>query len=88
MLAAPERDLFGKGFVNLVNSRWTFLSEDSYRYTGEPEHEEVFDPIDGCTEEDVGCMRIARRSIGADLYMMDDYSWYAYYLRPPAVVLD
>lgn len=83
VLAVPERDSRREGFVNLVDSRWTSLSERGY-----PEDEEVFDPIDGCTEEDVGWMRIARDSVGANLYMMDDCAWYVYYLRPPAVVLD
>lgn len=54
MPAAPKSDPSGKGFVNFVDARWTSLG-DRYSDNDHDEH----DPIDGCTEEDVGWMRIA-----------------------------
>lgn len=86
VLAAPRRDNYGEGFVNLADSRWkTFGS----RY---PRHEDddVFEPIDGRTDEDVGWMRVAARMINTCLYEAAiDFPggvWYVLHQRPPGVL--
>jgi hypothetical protein len=53
--------------------------------------DERFDQIDGCTEENVGWMRIVAMMIDSEWYNAAvDFaggSWRVYYLRPPRVVL-
>lgn len=70
------------GSVNFVDADWRSLTEwlqtdqltDSYF---------EFEPIDSCTEEDVGWMKIAGPMIGAHFYEdMNPELWYIYYRRP------
>jgi hypothetical protein len=61
VLAAPKNDISGKGFVNFVDARWKPLGD---RYSDNDD--EKFDPIDGCTEENVGWIRIAAMMIDTD----------------------
>ena len=86
VLAAPKIDPSGEGFVNFVNARWTPLG-DRYPDNDNDRH----DPIDGCTEEDVGWMRIAAMMIDADWYGaaggFAGGGWHVYYLRPPRIVI-
>jgi hypothetical protein len=47
------------------------------------------EPIDGCTEEDVGWMRITPYMINAGCYDVltgDENLWYIFYRRPPMIV--
>ena len=84
VIADPELGPFGQGFVNFVDSRWQSLGEmtspygveedeedeDYEYYEDEEDEDEVLDPIDGCTEENVGWMKLqASTSIGAELYL-------------------
>ena len=86
VLAAPKNDPSGKGFVNFVDARWKPLGN---RYPDN--NDERHDPVDGCTEENVGWMRIATMMIDAEWYdAAVDFAgggWHVYYLRPPRVVL-
>lgn len=91
VLAAPD-DLYGEGYVNFVDSQWRPLAGRSFH--GKPYdsiEDEVFDEIDGCTEENVGYMRIASGMIDAAWYdTVVDFpggGWYLYYKRPPEIVL-
>jgi len=86
VLTAPTNDPCGKGFVNFVDARWKPLGD---RYPDNDD--ERYDPIDGCTEENVGWMRIATMMIDTEWYdAAVDFAgggWHVYYLRPPQVVL-
>ena len=86
VLAAPKIDPSGEGFVNFVNARWAPLG-DRYPDNNDDRH----DPIDGCTEEDVGWMRIAAMMIDTDWYGaaggFAGGGWHVYYLRPPRIVI-
>jgi hypothetical protein len=88
VLAAPVRDPYGKGFVNFVDSRWKPMGSERY---GEVEDEEKLDLIDGCTEENIGWMKIASVMIDTELYdaafTFPGGGWYVYYQRPPEVVI-
>jgi hypothetical protein len=46
--------------------------------------EHAYDPVEGCTEEDVGWMMIAGSVIDAKLWGedMSQELWYVYYKRP------
>ncbi len=85
----PEADLCGEGYVNFIDADWKPLSElASDGGDVDAEEEDVHEPIDGCTEENVGWMRIAPHMVGADFYQaMMGYPdvWYVMYQRPPEI---
>lgn len=108
VIADLELDPFGEGFVNFVDSQWKPLGETTnpYGVEGDEDYEdyedyedeedgdedEVLDPIDGCTEENVGWMKLqASTSIGAEFYLtVYGYragGWYVAYQRPPELVM-
>ncbi|KAH6706369.1 hypothetical protein BKA61DRAFT_138235 [Leptodontidium sp. MPI-SDFR-AT-0119] len=78
-----------RGYVNFVDAEWKPLSEikSDLGIVDEAE-DEVHEPIDGCTEENVGWMRIALHMVGAEFYelMMGNRDvWYTVYKRSPQV---
>lgn len=79
-----KRARWMEGFVNFVDSRWEPLSKEFY---GESD---VLDPIDGCTQENVGWFRIAPEMINAEWYEialgLPHELWYVYCRRSPAIV--
>jgi hypothetical protein len=89
-LQPPEKDFDGVGYVNFVDGRWKPLSELTSNIGQVDEGEdEVHEAIEGCTEENVGWMKITSRMVGADFYeAMMGYSdlWYLKYQRPPETV--
>jgi len=108
VLAAPKDDFHEGGFINFVDSRWKPMGDrpsrscisDNRDIEGADEDEvaedegedEVFDPIDGCTEENVGWMRLAAATVvGTEFYVgVFDYpggGWYVSYKRPPETVI-
>jgi hypothetical protein len=72
-----------------------FQHGDAFRHDikdGDEDEDEVFDPIDGCTEENVGWMRLAATTVvGTEFYVsVFDYpggGWYVSYKRPPETVI-
>jgi hypothetical protein len=86
VLTAPKRDLHGQAFVNFVDSQWEPMPRE--KYGGEEEN--VFHPVDGCTQENVGWMRVALRMINAEFYdAAAEFAggvWYVYYKRPPEIL--
>jgi hypothetical protein len=64
--------------------------EDYYRGVTDPEQVD-FDSIDGCVQENVGWMKITPMlMVSAEWYgTVGDFgvTWYAFYLRPPEVVV-
>lgn len=92
VLAAPKLDLYGKGFINFVDSRWKPLGDRPSRSIIEDieDEDEGFDPIDGCTEENVGWMRFAASTAFDTEFHVSvfDYpggGWYVSYKRPPEI---
>jgi len=93
MTAAPERSSYGEPTcVNFVDALWEPLGERYHAghcYDPDDELDEVFDPIDGCVEENVGWMKIeVGLAFSTYLYMGagDSVHWYLYYRRPPEVL--
>jgi hypothetical protein len=86
----PKRDLYGVGYVNFIDADWKPLSElPSIVGDISAGEDDVYAPIDGCTEENVGWMKIASYMVGADFYqaMMGNQDlWYAFYKRPPEIL--
>jgi hypothetical protein len=103
VLSAPALDPSRKGFVNFVDSQWEPSSEELPGEHGDEDEDEgegdddenvddeSYDPIEGCTEENVGWMKIAAMMIDASFYDISSGfaygAWHVYYKRPPAMVL-
>ncbi|KAJ4371531.1 hypothetical protein N0V83_004750 [Neocucurbitaria cava] len=76
-------------FVKIVDADWepssTIAAGDQ-----QIEEQDVFEPIDGCTEKDVGWMRIAPSMLNAEFYHAlegDEMAWdHQFYERPPTIV--
>ena len=69
------------GLVNLVDARWTPASDYDI---DEDDEAEYFEPIDGCTEENVGWMRISTWMLGSVAYarFQNPNLWYVLYKDP------
>lgn len=77
------------GSVNLVDADWLPLRERCPdEYSDDDDDEFAYDPIEGCTEEQVGWMMIAGPAIDAKLLgeEMCDELWYVYYKRPDDIL--
>jgi hypothetical protein len=78
-------------FLKFVDGNWqpspeSQQDEEQEDYDWE---QETLKPIDGCTEEDVGWMRIAPHMINADFYDVlsgDENQWITFYERTPRIV--
>ncbi|KAL2856079.1 hypothetical protein BJX68DRAFT_229992 [Aspergillus pseudodeflectus] len=82
--------LYGTGHVNFVYADWPHDLEDSDEDESQEEYEddEVFEPIDECTEEDVGWMKVAATGLGPPFFFSLDgiEGWQDTYIRPPEVL--
>jgi hypothetical protein len=87
-------DLLLDGFVKIVKADWEPLHASDQQAEGEGDEEFEYrdrcEPIEGCTEKDVGWMRIAPIMINAGFYCaLDGYeqAWEdMFYRRPPDIV--
>jgi hypothetical protein len=83
--------LHGTGHVNFVYADWPYNLYNDYGEDDEEEdeeeedEEEAFEPIDGCTKEDVGWMKVATTGLRAQFfhYSGDIQGWQDQYVRPP-----
>ncbi|PMD14972.1 hypothetical protein NA56DRAFT_650547 [Hyaloscypha hepaticicola] len=86
----PEVDLEGVGYVNFVDADWKPMTQIiSELVSTDDGEEEVHEPIEGCTEENVGWMKIPARFVRSHFYQaMMGYPdiWYVFYQRPPEVM--
>ena len=88
---SQDMDWSDDGFVKLVDATWEPLGEQEDEEQEDDEWPgEFWEPIEGCTEKDVGWMRITPLVIGPNLYEVmsgDSVLWYAHYERPPVIYL-
>ncbi|OJZ91506.1 hypothetical protein ASPFODRAFT_38617 [Aspergillus luchuensis CBS 106.47] len=86
ILSTPDNDIHG-GFVRLVNAEWKAeeLDEEELAERGGPGPEE--EPLEGCTEEDVGWMKVCWGESQTPGYVIldDSLRWDRYYSRPPVI---
>lgn len=85
VLSAPDDDE-DTGFVRLVQAGWEpeELDEDELRERNGAEPEE--EPLEGCTEHDVGWMNVRYRDVEVlFVHMTDSIHWDMYYSRPPEI---
>lgn len=75
----------GKGWVKLIKGDWE--SREATRQQQHPHKTEEYPAIEGCTEEDVGWMKVELNSVMPDFYhiLRDLNAWHAEYRRPPDV---
>ncbi|KAJ5123981.1 uncharacterized protein N7515_007806 [Penicillium bovifimosum] len=80
------------GFVVLVNGRWEprFLGEEELGGYTSPPQENNFEPVQGCTLEDVGWMKVRydRAQIVASAFMRNCLDWELQYRRPPEITFN
>jgi hypothetical protein len=82
-----ELDTSGIGWVKLINKSWMLRSEDP-RFHGRPLDPNVYEAIEGVTENDVGWIKCPYRSVMGEWYVLlgDLNGWVIHYRRPPTVV--
>lgn len=75
------------GYVILVNGEWKPEGEPEDKDQYEHWEPEVFDPVDGCTEKDVGCMRVwyDMAQVSGYAKMCNFFDWELEYRRPPEI---
>jgi hypothetical protein len=77
------------GYMDFADANWKPLSELASHIEDVGGGEDgVHEPIDSCTEENVGWMKIASHMVGSAFYQaMMGYPdvWYAMYQRPPGI---
>ncbi|KAL1853846.1 hypothetical protein Plec18167_007167 [Paecilomyces lecythidis] len=95
VLDIPLEDINGynkTGFVILVNGRWKpeFLSEKELEGYISPPPENNFEPVKGCTLEDVGWMKVLydRAQIVTSSFMRNGPEWEAQYRRSPEITFN
>lgn len=74
------------GFVRLVEAGWApeELDEDELRERNGPEPEE--EPLEGCTEYNVGWMNVPYKDVQVSyVNLTDSFDWSKYYSRPPII---
>ena len=78
--APPANDATKKGWVKLIDLWWDPESDEDI--------EEVYDPIEGVTEKDVGWMKVPYKSVMDESHALarDRFYWVTTYQRPPFVV--
>ncbi|PVH73839.1 hypothetical protein DL98DRAFT_519703 [Cadophora sp. DSE1049] len=83
VIEAPRPDHCHTGEVNFVDAYWEPLPED--RTANEQWVDQGLEAIDGCTQEDVGWMKIASWMLSPDFYARigDEEDWWRNYVRPP-----
>lgn len=81
--APPALDITKKGWVKLVSKSWIPIEEDPRARPGW----NVYEPIEGVTERDVGWMKVPYRSVMTDCYSGNEglNGWRSEYCRPPKV---
>jgi hypothetical protein len=89
VISPTEQEPLRGALVKFVDANWRPLAEEFPDQIEQPDPEDVHEPIDGCTEENVGWMLISPKKIGPEFYeasytFMD--AWYTYYVRPPGRV--
>lgn len=75
---------------NLIDSRWEPRVQGTEDISYEPEDiGEPLEPIDGCTQDDVGWMKVKPTILGSSLFWRVegylDTHWEKEYVRPPEV---
>ena len=84
------------GSVNFIDADWRSMKDSlsAEELSKVPDNEFEYEPVEGCTEEHVGWMKIAGPRIDKDIcglegdqgYGMEPELWYIYYVRPDDIL--
>ncbi|KAG8622853.1 hypothetical protein KVT40_009364 [Elsinoe batatas] len=77
---------YGLSHIKLIRADASTLTNDN----GSVDEEDAYEAIDGCSDFDVGWMKIALKLTGPSFYESlygSNEAWYAYYQRPPDELL-
>ena len=103
IISTDPKDVFGEAWVNVIHANWDLeaiqrLREESrldeVEWDLAPElcddSGDVYPPIEGCTEEDVGWMRVYYGTVIPRLVSLlgDSSNWDIVYWRPPDICYD
>lgn len=84
-----DRGYQDTGYVILVDGEWKPEEEldEEEKAMYEVWEPEVFEPVDGCTEKDVGCMRVRYdvAQVSGYVDMRNRWDWEVEYRRPPEI---
>ncbi|MCJ1462293.1 hypothetical protein MMC07_000893 [Pseudocyphellaria aurata] len=85
--APPTPDATKRGWVKLVSKAWVPIEEDP-RARGRPRDPNLYEPIEGITEGDVGWMKVPYRGVMTEYRSAIEgpNGWRTEYRRPPKVV--
>jgi len=79
----PDDDILSTGYLNFVDAEWISNEERWGAEISGVDSDTPYDPIDGCTEYDVGWIRIAANMVGAGFYVnIGPALWHSSYRRP------
>lgn len=88
-LAPPpeEDDISDIGWVKLIDKNW-FLQSEHPLFRDRPRDPEVYKPIEGITQEDVGWVKCRYWTVMVLMYVLleNPNGWVLNYARPPAVI--
>ncbi|KAK0381135.1 hypothetical protein CLIM01_01492 [Colletotrichum limetticola] len=87
-LPPAEANLYVRGHINLVNADWHPARLEDYHGENIRVIEEHFSfpAFEGCTEENVGWMRLVVSEVGPSTFQRITHLWYIVYKRPPEIV--
>lgn len=85
--APPALDATKKGWVKLISKSWIPIEEDPRARPDRPDPN-VYEPIEGVTERDVGWMKCPYQSVMTGYYSGEEglNGWRTEWCRPPKVV--
>ncbi|KAJ0308709.1 hypothetical protein COL516b_003254 [Colletotrichum fioriniae] len=85
-LPPADANLYVRGHINLVNADWQPARLEDYHEENIIEEHFSFPAFEGCTEENVGWMRLAVSEVGPSTFQRIPHLWYIVYQRPPEIV--
>ena len=85
--APPEIDVTKKGWVKLISKFWVPIEEDPLARPSR-HSPNVYEPVEGGTERDVGWMKVPYQEVMGEYYSGEEglNRWRTEYCRPPQVV--
>ncbi|KAK1675367.1 hypothetical protein BDP55DRAFT_152272 [Colletotrichum godetiae] len=85
-LPPAEANLDIRGHINLVSAEWEPARLEDYHGDRVIEDHFSFPELEGCTEENVGWMRLAGSEVGLSTFERIPHLWYIVYERPPDIL--
>ncbi|KAL2882727.1 hypothetical protein SGCOL_001938 [Colletotrichum sp. CLE4] len=85
-LPPAEANMDIRGHISLVSAEWEPARLEDYHGDRVIEDHFSFPELEGCTEENVGWMRLAVSEVGPSTFERIPHLWYIVYERPPDIL--